>query len=278
MKGHALRSNLWADLTRDEIAAARDAGALVVIPVGATEQHAGHLPTGTDTCTASSVALAAARACGHPVLVAPAVPVAFSPHHGAWPGTLTLRLSTLQSLLDDITGCIARAGFTRQLLVNGHGGNRGPLMAITAEFITAGRGVGLVDYFAPAMAQANAMLAGAGRGVTHAGEVETALMLHLADPDTRALITGRAASLPPRLKATHKATGASANPIARAGAWWPPVYGAQDVGYNGDPAAATVQTGAALMALYVETLAQFYTDFALADLATGGMPPRGPSP
>lgn len=268
-----LRSHLWAELTRDEIAAAAEAGALVVIPVGATEQHAEHLPTGTDTRTASEIALCAARDCAHPVLVAPAVAVGFSPHHGAWPGTLTLRLGTLQALLEDLTDSIARAGFSRQLLVNGHGGNRGPLMAIAGELVTAGRAVGMVDYFAPAMAEAMAILRGKARGVTHAGEVETALMLALTadDPAAQARIAERAAGLAPRLKGSQADTP---GPIARAGAWWPSIYGAGDAGYSGDPAAATLETGDRLAALYAARLAEFYADFAVADLTVGGMPPR----
>jgi len=271
----ALPSPLWAELTRDEIAAAAEVGALVVIPVGATEQHAGHLPTGTDTRTASEVAVRAARLSRCPVLVAPAVPVAFSPHHGAWPGTLTLQLGTLRALLDDLTGSIARAGFARQLLVNGHGGNRGPLMAISAEFVTCGRAVGVVDYFAPAMKEAMALLQGDARGVTHAGEVETALMLALSAPEAQARIAARAAGLAPRFRGAQVAARGEANPIVAAGAWWPSIYGAGDVGYSGDPAAATLETGTRLLDLYAERLADFFAEFAAADLAVGGMPARG---
>ena len=262
------RSRLWADLTRDEIAAAASAGVLVVIPVGATEQHAGHLPAGTDTATAGAIALRAAQRCPHPVLVAPAVPVAFSPHHGAWAGTLTLRLGTLQALLDDLTAGIARAGFTRQLIVNGHGGNRAPLAAIAAELVCAGRRVGVVDYFAPGHAAAMALLRGRARGVTHAGEVETALMLALAGDDaaTGDFIAARAAGLPPRLRGRQAETP---GPMARAGAVWPSIYGPGDPGYSGDPAAATAETGDRLAEVYAEALAGFMAEFAIADLPAG---------
>jgi len=273
-----LRSNLWADLTRDEIAAARDAGALVVIPIGATEQHSGHLPTGTDSLATGRISLMAAQACRHPVLVTPTVWAAFSPHHASWPGTLTLRLGTLQALLDDITASVARAGFRRQLLVNAHGGNRGPLAAITTEFITSGREVGYVDYFAPAIADVNAMLAGQGRGVTHAGEVETSLVMALERGDAAklAFYRDRAAGLPARAKATHRASGGGpVNTIAAAGAWWPPVYLGDDVGYNGDPAHGSAETGEKLIAAIVPKLATFFADFALAELRSGVMPPPG---
>jgi creatinine amidohydrolase len=272
-----LRSHLWADLTRDEIAAARDADALVVIPIGATEQHAGHLPTGTDSLATGRISLMAAQMCPHPVLVAPTVSVAFSPHHASWPGTLTLRLATLQALLDDITACVSRAGFRRQLLVNAHGGNRGPLTAITTEFITAGREVGYVDYFAPAIAEVNALLTGQGRGVTHAGEVETSLVMALVQDDAArlAFLRERAAGLAPRAKATHRATGAAANTIAAAGAWWPPIYLGDDLGYNGDPGCASVETGEKLIAVIKQKLSAFFADFAVCELRSGVTPPPG---
>jgi len=177
----------------------------------------------------------------------------------------------LQALLDDLTGSIARAGFQRQLLVNGHGGNRGPLMAIAGEFVASGRAVGMVDYFAPASTEAMALLQGKARGVTHAGEMETALMLALSAGDAQERIGARASGLAPRLKGTQADVP---GPIAQAGAWWPSIYGAGDVGYSGDPATATVATGVLLAAIYAERLAEFYAAFAVAELALGGMPAR----
>lgn len=271
----ALRSNNWSDLTRSEIATARDEGALVVIPVGATEQHSGHLPVGTDSLAAGRISLLAAEACTYPVLVAPTVNVAFSPHHASWPGTLTLRLATLNALLDDITASIARAGFQRQLLVNAHGGNRGPLMAIASEFVTSGRAVGYVDYFAPSAREIGEILTGAGRGMTHAGEAETAIVMALEQQDAAklAFYRERAANLEPRMKATSRNSQGSRSVIAEAGAWWQSVYLADDVGYNGDPSAATVETGDRLLAAITARLSAFFAAFAVADLKTGDMPP-----
>lgn len=267
-----LRSNFWADLTRSEIAAARDAGALVVIPIGATEQHSEHLPVGTDTITSGRLSLLAAQACPRPVLVTPTVFASFSPHHASWAGTLTLRLSTLGVLLEDITASIARAGFKRQLLVNGHGGNRGPLTAISTELITGGREVGYVDYFAPPRAEFDTILTGSRRGVTHAGEAETALVMALdqSEPDKLAFYRARAGHLRPRNGATYWQSDAP-NAIALAGAWWPPVYLGDDIGYNGDPGAATVETGDRLVAAVTEKLSAFFADFAAAPLRSGGM-------
>lgn len=272
-----LRSPLWAELTRDEIAAAAEARALVVIPVGSTEQHGEHLPTGTDSFGAGTMSLAAARACGHPVLVAPLIAWGHSPHHLSWPGTISLRLATMAALLEDVTRCIEGAGFRRQLLVNGHGGNRGPLAAIAAEFVCAGREVGYVDYFAPPKAELDALMKGAARGATHAGEFETALVMAMDrdHPAKLAFYQGRARGLPLRTKATAQGT-TRASPISAAGAWWPSMYLGDDPGYTGDPAAATVETGARMAEAIVGRLAAFFAAFAVAALPSGVKPPAGP--
>src|SRR5882672_9314457 len=54
------RTHEWGTLTRAEIGAARDAGALPVLTVGAVEQHADHLPVDTDSLSAYQIALRAA--------------------------------------------------------------------------------------------------------------------------------------------------------------------------------------------------------------------------
>ena len=61
----------WEELSWQQIAAVRDAGIdMVVLPVGATEQHGLHLPTGVDTLSAVAVAEAASARTGVPVLPA----------------------------------------------------------------------------------------------------------------------------------------------------------------------------------------------------------------
>ncbi|MBE9078427.1 creatininase family protein [Romeria aff. gracilis LEGE 07310] len=67
---------LWEELTWDAIAQLRDSGMdMAILPVGATEQHALHLPVGVDTFSASAVAQEVSAETGIPVL--PRNPVGF---------------------------------------------------------------------------------------------------------------------------------------------------------------------------------------------------------
>lgn len=121
------RPVLWEELTWEQITALRDSGInLVILPVGATEQHALHLPVGVDTVSAIAIASGVSAQTGIPVL--PALPYGCSLGHSKkWPGTISLRPETLAKLILEITEWIYSAGFTRILLLNGHVTNWAPL-------------------------------------------------------------------------------------------------------------------------------------------------------
>jgi creatinine amidohydrolase len=121
-----LEAGTWTD------ADATDAE-LALLPVGSTEQHGPHAPLGTDTLTASAVAARAAEQHDDPVIVAPAVPVAVAEEHRAFTGTLWTSESTLRAYVRDIVASLAHHGWTRIVLVNGHGGNVAALREVAGR-------------------------------------------------------------------------------------------------------------------------------------------------
>jgi creatinine amidohydrolase len=92
----------------------------LIIILGATEQHA-HLSLLTDIKIPLALADAAAQAAG--VLVAPPLNFGCSPYFLAYPGTLSLRASTLMDAVEDVVRSAVGVGFKRILVLNGHGGN-----------------------------------------------------------------------------------------------------------------------------------------------------------
>ena len=114
----------WDALTREELGALAP-DALLVLPLGTTEQHGPHLATGTDALIAGVVAERAARAARRPetILLAPTLAYGASHHHLPFGGTLSLRVTTFGRVLADLLGSAAAAGVRRAFLVNGHGGN-----------------------------------------------------------------------------------------------------------------------------------------------------------
>jgi creatinine amidohydrolase len=108
----------------------------VVLPIGSTEQHA-WLSLCVDAILADKVAYEAAEPLKVPVF--PTINYGLTPNFVEYPGTVTLRMSTLSSLVTDVLDGIARSGFRRIVIVNGHGGNT-PAHGAVLEWLDRNRG------------------------------------------------------------------------------------------------------------------------------------------
>ncbi len=108
-----------------------------VLPLGSTEQHAG-LSLSVDSILAEKVAIDAAEPLGIPVF--PVVPYGITPYFLDYPGSISLRVDTYVSMVRDILDVMARQGFKRILLCNGHGGNA-PAGSIAIEWMADHPGV-----------------------------------------------------------------------------------------------------------------------------------------
>ncbi|MFQ5537612.1 MAG: creatininase family protein [Gemmatimonadota bacterium] len=123
----APRSLLLEELTSPEVGGAlQDGWTRVVVAVGATEQHGPHLPLLVDAVRGDRLAVEVARRLDK-ALVAPTIRVGCSEHHMAFPGTLSLRRTTLEAICMDYCVSLARHGFERIYFVPSHGGNFQPL-------------------------------------------------------------------------------------------------------------------------------------------------------
>lgn len=113
------RPSVWLqELTWEEVADYLRERDTILIPFGTTEQHGPAGPLGLDSYVAIALAEDAARRAG--VLAAPPVWYGDSSHHLGFPGTISLRTETLIEVVYDILRSLARHGFRRMLLVNGH--------------------------------------------------------------------------------------------------------------------------------------------------------------
>jgi len=112
----------------------------VAVPLGSTEQHA-YLSLGTDAILAERVAVEAAEPLGVPVF--PVLAYGITPYFRAFPGTVSLRVSTYIALVGDVLDGLAGQGFRRIVLVNGHGGNS-PAGSYAAEWMAEHPGVTVI--------------------------------------------------------------------------------------------------------------------------------------
>jgi creatinine amidohydrolase len=107
-----------------------------VLPIGSTEQHA-YLSLAVDAILAERVSLEAAQPLAVPVF--PVINYGLTPNFVEYPGTVTLKLSTLCAVVTDVLDGIARSGFKRIVIVNGHGGNT-PALGAVLEWLDSHRG------------------------------------------------------------------------------------------------------------------------------------------
>src|SRR5262249_37459418 len=100
---------------------------VLVIALGATEQHGPHLPLGTDALIGDHLARLVADRLD--AFVGPTIRIGFSDHHLEFAGTLSISEQTFSGIITDVVTSAARSGFRRLVLLPTHGGNFGPLAA-----------------------------------------------------------------------------------------------------------------------------------------------------
>ena len=113
--------NYLPHMTRPEVEDLLTRTDMVILPVGALEQHGLHLPIGTDFF--SGIERANLIAQQTDVLVAPILLPGQSPYHMGFAGTITLRAETIQAVYVEAAQSLIRHGFKRFLILNAHGGN-----------------------------------------------------------------------------------------------------------------------------------------------------------
>lgn len=237
----------WGELTRAEIADLAPR-ATTILPVASTEQHGPHMATVTDTALLQEVVR---RACTLveetlDILVAPVQPYGSSDHHLPFGGTLSLRSSTLRVLLADLLRSLSRAGCSRVLLLNGHGGNAATCR-VAADEAAREEGITVIASSYWELIEPPTDPQGFPG---HAGRFETSLMLAVR-PDLVHLdrAVKSPGQIPPRIR------GLSITP--------PNLWQRID-GFTDDPRLADPQTGEALISRCAAAMVQALR--AIADL------------
>jgi len=246
---------LLAELSWPEVAAMQQRGALVVIPTGSTEQHGWHLPLETDSRLAGEVAYAAAlRICKEtPIVLAPTLTIGVSGEHLDFPGTLALSATTFMAVAEEVALNLVQHGFRRLAFLNGHGGNTEPLRLVAKAVRTKHQVlVAVANYWALARDALAGIAQNPELNISHGGELETALMLHLRP----GRVDMRRAREPEPGRGNPYLTGAlQREPMA--------AYGIRRTdltrsGSTGDPSHATAELGARFFGAAVSAAADFF--------------------
>lgn len=237
----------WARLTAAEIQARAGGNTVVLIPVASVEQHGPHLATGVDMYLASAVAERSARrlqAAGTPALVMPCLWTGLAEHHMAFGGTVTLDLPTFSALVGGVARSVARHGFRRIALVNGHGGNTEAIASAAIE-LTRQLGVPVVGLtYWLANADTFGAILETQPNVQHACEAETSMMMAVAPGEVR---HDRIAQAVPKRAVPPAPPGFKRSR---------PFDAMTDTGVIGDPRTASAEKGERLLEAAARRLAE----------------------
>ncbi len=241
----------WADLTMPGIEALAQQTQTVILPLGSLEEHGPHLPLGTDTFHALEVARRVARV--RAVVVAPPLFYGMCRSTREHSGTVSISGDALRALLLDVGREFCRQGFRNLVFVSGHaGGTHISAIVETAERLLAELPqvrvavVNLLEVLREVLSERPDLVQ--TRGDSHAGEVETAIML-AAHPD---LVKGRAPEEWPRFPKYVL--------VRDKRRYWPG-------GVWGNPAAASASQGEAILAAETDVLIRIIS--TLEELAEG---------
>ena len=127
----------YGELTSPELSAI-DKGTIVVLPLGACEQHGPHMPMLTDTLLVTAVAEAAERRMTDDVLLLPTQWMGMSDHHLSFAGTVSANPELYSRWVLRTVETVIGHGFRKLLVLNGHGGNGVPMKQALAELHSRG--------------------------------------------------------------------------------------------------------------------------------------------
>ena len=153
---------------------------VVVLPIGSVEDHGRHLPLDTDNFLIWSICKAAAERARGEMLLLPLIPYGFEAHHMDFPGTIDIGAEHLLHFVLDVTKSVARHGFQRILIADGHGSNM-PILDLVARRTILEADCLCAAFIWPSLALdvIRKVRQSERGGMAHACELETSVYLHL---------------------------------------------------------------------------------------------------
>ena len=174
------KSYLYQHYTWPELGEVAKKQPVVILPIGSVEDHGPHLPLDTDNFLIWSICEAAAERAAGEILLLPQIPYGFETHHMDFPGTIDIGMEHLLNFVLDITKSVARHGFQRILIADGHGSNM-PILELVARRTILETDSLCATFIWPSLAiqEIRKVRQSERGGMAHACELETSVYLHL---------------------------------------------------------------------------------------------------
>lgn len=252
-------SRRFEDLAGPDVLDRIGPGSILLVPVGAVEQHGPHLPMSVDHVIADETATAVVAAVGDDLDVwqLPTLSISKSNEHAWSPGTLWLSAETLLAVLRDIGRGVAATPARKLVFLNGHGGNTTLLATALRELrLELGLQTFLTHPSLPPAYGGTSTESELGMGI-HGGLHETSVFMHLR-PDLVDL--SRAERRVPDALADNEHVKFGGSVMF---GWLSNDF--HPDGYIGDPTGASAESGAELFDHAVRTIGEQLAEISAFD-------------
>ncbi|MFO8079880.1 MAG: creatininase family protein [Armatimonadota bacterium] len=253
-------SLLFRDQTSPMLAEQIERGALVILPVGTTEEHGPHLPVDTDARIAEACAIAIGEELARdtPVLVMDTVRYGYSMAvMKQWPGTIVVRTRRFMDYVYDICSSVLEMGFGKLALLDCHGHHSGLLSTVNRELCDAfDTAIAILSPARLSAAAFNEVRHSEQGGAIHGGEWETSLVLAISPEVVRM----QSAVAEPMNYRSEFVAGDNfmGSQLVTWSTWY---LQESQSGIYGDPTVATAQTGDVIMKAVVGEGTRFLQEF-----------------
>lgn len=237
----------YRDLTRLEMEAVDKKETIVLIPVGALEQHGNQAPLGTDDIIAEAMcdylteALEEAGEKDFPMLIFPVIPVGLSTEHRNFCGSVTLRPDTYYHMLYDIAVSLAHHGFEKLAFLVCHGGNA-PIIQVLSRELRSELGIApfILSSGAFSHPDVKATVSEGNIWDFHGGEMETSMVM--AVDESLVKLETSEAGIPTAFAENKTLKPYGSVSIGWVSEDWKTADG-KSIGIGGDPSGATAEKG-----------------------------------
>lgn len=259
-----MQKHLYATLTWEEVNLAVQSRKVILIPVGAIEQHGPHLPIDMDNVAVITLCEETAARNQDIVLCAPPIHYGFNEHNMDFPGTISIEIQHFIDYLFDLGRSLARQGFQRIIWVNGHGSNS-TLCQLVARRVTNETTAlsASIDWWNLIQDTMSEIRESGPGGIDHACEMETSVYMYIK-PDlvVREKIKDEYASQRGGPKWLYPDLTTS-SPVAFMNNW----SRMSDSGVNGAPSLATEKKGERFVEDAIQFLGEIVKDFRDLEVA-----------
>lgn len=261
MKREKITKLLFEEMTKDEVKKAANKNSILLLPVGAIEEHGPHLPVKTDTYLAEGICMEAAKKIKDqiPILIAPSIWWGYVMQDSAdYPGAVYVGVESFINGVTDVCESLLKNGFQRIIVVNGHGHNPGLLNCVSRRIRDKYRiSIVVIDHWNLAKKEISAIRKSEIGGMMHACELETGLMLAIR-PDLVDM-SKAVKEISPVVTKYVSTDMMVSTPVS----WSRWDFGHPKSGVMGDPTVATRESGKQMLMYISNALVDFIKEYHL---------------